>query len=120
MRYQPVSITKKAAEELKKLGTQKGLADVSLRFADVQAACDSFEYTLNFSERNTEDLVFPSHGIPIYVPIESISRLGGARIDFDNTVDHEHLDGLLKLGFTIANPNEKGPCSCACNKGHSF
>jgi iron-sulfur cluster assembly accessory protein len=49
-----------------------------------------------------------SAGVKVYVDPNSVQYVGGAQIDF--------VDSLYGSGFSINNPNSKGSCGC----GHSF
>lgn len=114
-----VSLTSEAANKLKEI--KDGTQNWGLRFADKHSLCGSgYEYLIDFaSAPQSQDEVFYSQGIAIYVPKESIKRLQGSVIEFH----HEHanpdqrLNALEKIGFTVSNPNIKGPCPCACDRG---
>ena len=54
------------------------------------------------------DQVFESHGVKLYVDPISVRYLGGAQVDF--------LDTVTGGGFTIKNPNAVSTCGC----GQSF
>jgi iron-sulfur cluster assembly accessory protein len=91
-----------------------------LRFADKQGFCGSgYEYIIDFaSAPQPQDEVFYSHGISIYVPKESMQRLQGSIIEYHGHAhEDERLSSLEKKGFTVSNPNVKGSCPCACDRG---
>jgi iron-sulfur cluster assembly accessory protein len=64
---------------------------------------------LFFDERVLDgDVDIDAHGVPIVVDRMSAPYLGGATIDFTDTIEQQ--------GFTIDNPNASGGCAC----GNSF
>ncbi len=112
-----LSLTTQAASKLKKLLQGRKCEQSGFRFADKQGFCGSgYEHIIDLvAFPEPQDEVFCSQGIPIYIPKESIQRLRGSVID-DVHVD-EQLEVLGKQGFSVFNPNIKGPCPCGCNKG---
>ncbi len=67
------------------------------------------QYQLFFDERSLDgDLELDLHGVPVVVDRMSAPYLGGATIDFTDTIEQQ--------GFTIDNPNACGGCAC----GNSF
>jgi len=115
-----ISITEKAAMKLKEILCEEGKNGWGVKFADQPAACGAgFEYSLEPSSHPAPmDITFYSHGIEISVPDLSVKRLLGSLIDFEEGFIDENFTGLIKLGFTILNPNAKGTCDCGCSVGY--
>lgn len=116
-----ISLTAQAASKLKELKQNEGNPIWGLRFGDQKGFCGSgYEYVIDFaSEPGPQDEVFYSHGIPIYVSKESLQRLQGSTIEFHAHAHEDHrMSPLEKKGFMVSNPNVKGPCPCACDRGY--
>ncbi|MGC1879159.1 MAG: iron-sulfur cluster assembly accessory protein [Rhabdochlamydiaceae bacterium] len=115
-----ISLTTQAANKLKELKQKEDNQQWGLRFADKQGFCGSgYEYMIDFaSEPLPQEEVFYSHGIPIYVPKESMQRLQGSTIQYDaHSHKDQRLSALEKIGFSVSNPNVKGDCPCGCDRG---
>jgi iron-sulfur cluster assembly accessory protein len=106
---QGVQLTNTAATKVKALLEQEGRADLALRIAVQPGGCSGLRYQLFFDDRNLEgDDVLGYEGFNLVVDRMSVPYLGGATIDFVDTIE--------KQGFTIDNPNATGSCAC----GDSF
>jgi iron-sulfur cluster assembly accessory protein len=104
-----VSLTAGAAVKVRALLDQEGRDDLRLRVAVQPGGCSGFQYQLFFDERSLDgDLELDLSGVPVVVDRMSIPYLGGATIDFTDTIEQQ--------GFTIDNPNASGGCAC----GNSF
>ncbi|MEO8329443.1 MAG: iron-sulfur cluster assembly accessory protein [Candidatus Nanopelagicales bacterium] len=104
-----VVLTDNAAQKVKGLLEQEGRTDLSLRIAVQPGGCSGLRYQLFFDDRNLDgDAVQPYDGFGVVVDRMSVPYLGGATIDFVDTIE--------KQGFTIDNPNATGSCAC----GDSF
>ena len=108
-----VTITEKAAGEMKRVITEKQLPDtIVLRIGVGGGGCSGFEYSLGFDEKaNTDaskDILSEQHGLNVAVDKKSDLYLDGTTLDF--------YDGLEKRGFTFENPNAVKSCGC----GNSF
>lgn len=114
-----ISLTDKAARKLKELHPSETAG--AIRFATKQGFCgEGYEYVMDFAAKpETNDAIFYSQDFAIFVPEESLKRLTGSVIDFDehNALADDRLDPLQKLGFRVDNPNIKGPCPCKCTRG---
>ena len=98
-----------AAAKVKALLDQEGRDDLRLRVAVQPGGCSGLQYQLFFDERTLDgDIDIDVHGVPIVVDRMSAPYLGGATIDFTDTIEQQ--------GFTIDNPNASGGCAC----GNSF
>lgn len=116
-----ISLTETAANQLKALLSREEKIDWGLVIADQPASCGTgFEYKLGFSQHPApEDIVFYSHGMKIYTPRATVNRFLGSLIDYEEgPIDDHHFEGLLKLGFTISNPNVKTTCPCGCSNNY--
>ena len=104
-----VVLTETAAEKVKALLDQEGRDDLALRIAVQPGGCSGLRYQLLFDERELDgDDRTDWGGFDLVVDRMSLPYLGGARIDFVDTIE--------KQGFTIDNPNATGSCAC----GDSF
>src|SRR5262245_55369455 len=104
-----IILTDTAASKVKNLLEQEGRDDLQLRVAVQPGGCSGLRYQLFFDERSLEgDEVKDFGGVKVVVDRMSVPYLGGATIDFVDTIE--------KQGFTIDNPNATGSCAC----GDSF
>jgi iron-sulfur cluster assembly accessory protein len=104
-----VSLTAGAAVKVRALLDQEGRDDLRLRVAVQPGGCSGFQYQLFFDERSLDgDVELHLSGVPVVVDRMSAPYLGGATIDFTDTIEQQ--------GFTIDNPNASGGCAC----GNSF
>ena len=104
-----VVVTDAAADKVRALLEQEGRDDLALRIAVQPGGCSGLRYQLFFDERQLDgDLVQDFSGVNVVVDRMSVPYLGGATIDFVDTIE--------KQGFTIDNPNAGGSCAC----GDSF
>ena len=104
-----VTLTDGAATKVKALLEQEGRTDLALRIAVQPGGCSGLRYQLFFDDRQLEgDDVLTYEGFSLVVDRMSVPYLGGASIDFVDTIE--------KQGFTIDNPNATGSCAC----GDSF
>ena len=115
-----ISITEKAALKIKEVLASEGKSDWGVKFADQFAACGAgYEYVFEpCAAEDPTDVLFYPHGIKICVAKESYPRLIGCLIDFEEGFIDNNFTGLIKLGFTIINPNAKKTCDCACSVGY--
>ena len=104
-----VTLTDVAAGKVRSLLEQEGRDDLRLRVGVQPGGCSGLIYQLYFDERTLDgDLVRDFDGVEVVVDRMSAPYLGGATIDFADTIE--------KQGFTIDNPNATGSCAC----GDSF
>lgn len=102
-------LTAAAAEKVKTLLAQEKEEGLRLRVAVQPGGCSGLRYQLFFDDRAVDgDVTFDFNGVGVVVDKMSLPYLGGATIDF--------VDTLQKQGFTIDNPNASGSCAC----GDSF
>lgn len=104
-----VTLTEAAAAKASSLLASEGRDDLALRIAVQPGGCSGLRYELSFDDRQLEgDLVDSYDGVKLVVDRMSAPYLGGATIDF--------LDTIEAQGFTIDNPNATSSCAC----GDSF
>lgn len=104
-----VHLTDVASTKVKTLLEQEGRTDLALRVAVQPGGCSGLRYQLFFDDRNLDgDERLDFNGVTVVVDRMSGPYLGGATIDFVDTIE--------KQGFTIDNPNATGSCAC----GDSF
>ncbi|MDG3006237.1 HesB/IscA family protein [Paludisphaera mucosa] len=105
-----VTLTEKAADEVKKIITDQSLPEGTVLRIGVQGGgCSGFSYSLNFDTDTSErDRVAEQHGIKLAVDKKFDPYLDGTVLDF--------FDGLEKRGFVFNNPNVVKSCGC----GSSF
>jgi iron-sulfur cluster assembly accessory protein len=104
-----VNVSDAAAAKVRALLDQEGRDDLALRVAVQPGGCSGLRYQLFFDERQLDgDVIQDFGGVNVVVDRMSVPYLGGATIDFVDTIE--------KQGFTIDNPNAGGSCAC----GDSF
>ena len=104
-----VVLTEAAVSKVRHLLDQEGRDDLKLRIAVQPGGCSGLRYQLFFDERSLDgDVLVDFGGVSVVVDRMSVPYLGGASIDFVDTIE--------KQGFTIDNPNAAGSCAC----GDSF
>ncbi|NPA14731.1 MAG: iron-sulfur cluster assembly accessory protein [Aquificae bacterium] len=106
-----ITVTEKAAQELKKLAEQHGIKDIVLRVQAIPGGCSGISYSMGFDEVRDNDVVVEQHGIKVVVDQNSVPFINGAEIDYVQTPFGE--------GFKINNPNAMnfgGGCS-SCGSG---
>jgi len=105
-----VTMTEKAAGEVKKIMTEQSLPEEAVLRVGVQGGgCSGFSYSLNFDTSTSErDRVIDVHGVKLAVDKKFDPYLDGTVVDF--------YDGLEKRGFVFNNPNVVKSCGC----GSSF
>jgi iron-sulfur cluster assembly accessory protein len=104
-----VILTDIAADKVRTLLAGEGRDDLKLRIQVQPGGCSGLRYQLYFDERELDgDIVHDFSGVGVVVDRMSAPYLGGASIDFVDTIE--------KQGFTIDNPNATGSCAC----GDSF
>ena len=104
-----LSITEDAVSQLKSFLDEQGTPDHALRVFVAPGGCSGLQYGMTIEEAADEgDEVIETEGVRIIVDNFSAMYLGGATVDFVNS--------LMGGGFTIHNPNAVASCSC----GHSF
>jgi iron-sulfur cluster assembly accessory protein len=104
-----IDISPIAASKITELLAEENKEGSGLRVFVQGGGCSGFQYGLMIEETGTDaDQVFESNGVKLYIDPISVRYLGGAHVDF--------LDTVTGGGFTIKNPNAVSTCGC----GQSF
>lgn len=105
-----ITLTTKAACELKELMTSEGKMNAGLRVWVAGGGCSGLSYGMALDDQAPEegDLTFEHEGIKIYVDQGSLHYMEGAVVDF--------VDDEFGGGYTILNPTATSSCGC----GSSF
>ncbi len=105
-----INVSETAAVKINELLAEENKLGSGLRVFVQGGGCSGFQYGLMIEEngQGSGDQVFESNGIKLFVDPVSVRYLGGAEVDF--------VDTVTGGGFTIKNPNAKSTCGC----GSSF
>ena len=106
-----INVTPTAATKISELLAEENKTEAGLRVFVQGGGCSGFQYGLMIDEGEGDaqaDQVFESHGIRLFVDPISVRYLGGAEVDF--------VDTVTGGGFTIRNPQATSTCGC----GSSF
>ena len=104
-----LTITDKAAENVKKILKEKGSEQGALRVFVAGGGCSGYQYGMALARSAEEDdIILEQSGVRIVIDPESAQHLQGAEIDY--------VDDIMKSGFSIYNPNAVKSCAC----GSSF
>lgn len=105
---QPVALTEKAAEHVRKFLAHEPDKDV-LRIRVKPSGCSGYRYVLELADKlEAHDRVFESHGVKVAVDDKSYAFVAGMELDYVR----EGLNERLKFH----NPNVTSTCGC----GESF
>ncbi|HZT06493.1 MAG TPA: iron-sulfur cluster assembly accessory protein [Chloroflexota bacterium] len=101
-----ITISDKAAAELRRIVDENDQADAAIRvFVQGACGCGAAHYGMGIETDIGEDEdVLDANGIKLVVDRESAPYLEGAEIDY--------RDSLMGRGFMIKNPNQAGGCGC--------
>ena len=103
-----ITLTDRAANHVSNYLAKRGKG-VGVRFGVRTTGCSGMAYKLEFVDAAaTEDMVFESHGVKVFVDPKSLVYIDGTELDFVR-------EGLNE-GFKFNNPREKDKCGC----GESF
>ncbi|OYT69795.1 MAG: iron-sulfur cluster assembly accessory protein [Armatimonadetes bacterium JP3_11] len=105
-----ITLSERAARELKALLEESGIQNAGLRVWVAGGGCSGLQYqmAIDDSEPEATDQVFDSHGVRIYVDDLSFRYIDGSTIDY--------VEDMFGGGFKIDNPNAINTCGC----GSSF
>ena len=111
-----VDITPLAAEKLQEAMTEQGEVGSFLRVMVTPNEHGGVQYMLGLEKEPSEDdLTIEADSLRLLVDSESAPLVDGAQIDY--------IDGLMRSGFVISNPNipSTGGCGggggCGCGGG---
>lgn len=103
-----ITLTEKAARHVSRFLEKRGKG-IGLRFGIQTTGCSGMAYKLEYvDEAASDDLVFESMGIKVFVDPKSLPYVDGTELDYAR-------EGLNE-GFRFSNPNVKDTCGC----GNSF
>jgi len=105
-----ISLTERAAKELKDLMQENSKPDASLRVWVAGGGCSGLQYGMALDDQPAEagDVTLQHEGVSIIVDELSLRYMTGAVVDY--------VDDTLGGGFKIENPNAVKSCGC----GSSF
>lgn len=104
-----VTLSDRAAAEVKGLLEQQQKPDAMLRVFVAGGGCSGFQYGMSLEEEASEgDQTFDINGVKVVVDPRSAMYIEGAEIDY--------VDSMMGGGFKIENPNAASSCGC----GQSF
>lgn len=105
-----ISLTERAATELRTLMAENQKADAALRVWVAGGGCSGLQYGMALDDQapESDDIVLEHEGIKIFVDELSLRYMTGAVVDY--------VDDVLGGGFKIENPNAVKSCGC----GSSF
>ena len=107
-----IEVSDLASQKLEEILNEQGETGALLRMMVVPGPHGSFQYMLGMErEAKADDLVIDAPGVQVLVDPESAPLVEGAQIDY--------VDGLMRSGFVISNPNFQlgGGGGCACGGG---
>lgn len=109
-RRKMITLTERAAAELKDLIKSQEQGDSALRVWVQGGGCSGLSYgmALDSEAPDETDQVFEHDGIKIVVDPLSLNYMSGSSVDY--------VDDVLGGGFKIENPNATSSCGC----GSSF
>jgi iron-sulfur cluster assembly protein len=103
-----VTLTVKAAERVQEI-LSRTPGSIGLRFGITESGCSGFAYSVGTAEaKSSDDQIFSSFGIDVYVNAKSLDLVAGTEIDYVS-------EGLNQT-FRFSNPRATGECGC----GESF
>lgn len=105
-----ITLTPRAACELKDLMVAESKATAALRVWVSGGGCSGLQYgmALDDAEPEAGDQIFEQDGVKIYVDELSLQYMEGSSVDY--------VEDTLGGGFKIENPNATSSCGC----GSSF
>jgi len=96
-----ITLTPKAAEQVRLAAEQNSMTDTALRIAVRQATDGSLEYGMGFDQEGDNDVEVVSEGVRMLIYAAQEAILLGLVVDYD-----EYMPG--EYGFVFMNPNDPG------------
>lgn len=85
---QPVTISAKAAEEIRKIMQTKNIpADYALRVGVRGGGCSGVSLIIGFDKKKESDLAYEIEGIPVLVDKKHTMYIMGKQVDFHESED---------------------------------
>lgn len=104
-----VTLSERAAEEIRGLLERQGKADAALRVFVSGGGCSGLNYGMAIDDSIEEgDFIYNCHGVKVVVDPLSVNYIKGASVDY--------VEDVMGGGFKIDNPNAVRSCGC----GSSF
>jgi iron-sulfur cluster assembly protein len=104
-----IFLTEEAAIAVKEAMSRTGNSEGGLRIMVESGGCAGNKYLIGLdAEPRSDDLVFETNGVTLYIDPDSQPVLEGMKVGF--------AEGVEGSGFTFDNPNAASKCSC----GKSF
>jgi iron-sulfur cluster assembly protein len=104
-----VSVTDKAADQIKKFMKEVKGEPEFLRLYVQGGGCSGLSYGMSFeTDQENDDSLIETNGVKFLIDSYSINHLEGTNVDY--------IESLMGSGFKINNPNVTKSCSC----GNSF
>jgi len=104
-----VTLTERAAEEIRGLLERQGKAEAALRVFVSGGGCSGLNYGMAIDDSIEEgDFIYNCHGVKVVVDPLSVNYIKGASVDY--------VEDVMGGGFKIENPNAVRSCGC----GSSF
>jgi iron-sulfur cluster assembly protein len=101
---QPVTISARAAEEIRKIMQTKNIpADYGLRVGVKGGGCGGASLLLGFDKKKESDLVYSVDSIPVYVDKKHTLYVIGKEIDF---LENEQARGFMFVDKSAENEPE--------------
>lgn len=94
-----ITVTPRAAEQIKKAADQGDAANLGLRIAVRETADGGFDYGMGFDEAKDNDMVFTSEGVDLIIAPEFGPALKGTVVDYVEIEPGNHR-------FIVMNPND--------------
>lgn len=100
-----ITITKEAADHVRRFAQQAGKPNACLRVAVKGGGCSGLTYVLDLvDEPGENDKIIESQGLKLFVDKKSYVFLAGTTLEYSG--------GLNGKGFVFHNPNAKSTCGC--------
>ena len=105
-----IEVTPMAVEKLESILKDQGEEGSLLRVMVSPGPNGGFQYMLGMEkEAKEDDFIVEADTIQVLIDAESAPLIEGAQIDY--------VEGLMRSGFVISNPNLQGGGGCACGGG---
>lgn len=105
-----IEVTPLAVEKLEQILKEQGETGSLLRVMVMPGPHGGLQYMLGLEkEPKEDDIVVEADTIKVLVDAESAPLIEGSQIDY--------IEGLMRSGFVISNPNFQGGCGCGGGGG---
>ncbi len=103
-----VSLSERAAEEIRNLLERQGNENAALRVFVHGGGCSGLNYGMAIDDSVEEgDFIFNCYGVKVVVDPLSFNYIKGASVDF--------VEDMMGGGFKIDNPNATRGSGCGCH-----